>query len=105
MDKLILILHEILHRIPWPSESDLQRVEQALRDLEADLGLSGNLPPAPGPMNAPSEPPPAPDPGPVAETETPADFVPPTSPEVAVSPETDNAFAQGDAATQGDAGA
>ncbi|HUO47994.1 MAG TPA: hypothetical protein VMU09_04090 [Acidimicrobiales bacterium] len=101
MDNLIRLLLEIISRIPWPSESELERIVGLLRDLEAELGLSGNVPPPPGPTNQPA-PAPAPDPGPVAETPVDPGFVPPTSPEVAVSPEADNAFAE--AAPPADAG-
>ncbi len=87
------MLHLLVTKAAYLSETERDATLELLRGVEADFGVSGVVPPAPGAMNAP---PPAPvvDPGPVAEPVPPAEQVPPvTSPEVAVAdPEATNAF-------------
>lgn len=95
MDNLISILLKLIQSVPHLSEADLEEDLDKLRAFEAHVGVSGVVPPATGPTNAPVAPPPEiPVPGPVAEP-VPPDAQPPvpTSPEVAdQAPEATNAF-------------
>jgi len=72
--------------VPYLSEVEHDEEIELLRLIEKDLGVSGVVPPATGPTNAPVATPTL-DPGPVATPEV-GHFTPPVS-----APEHTNAFA------------
>ena len=68
MESLIQLLLRLIQRVPALSEELHDEELDLLRDVENKLGLSGIVPPATGPTNAPPPPAPAVDPpGPVAK--------------------------------------
>jgi hypothetical protein len=94
MENLIKILYHLIEKVPYLSEVEHDGELDLLRLIEKDLGVTGIVPPATGPTNAPVAPVPVvPVPGAVAARAQNRHFIPPTSPEVAgAAPENTNAF-------------
>jgi hypothetical protein len=93
MENLIQLLLTLANKVPYLSESEKDNTLDLLREVEAHLGVSGVVPPHPGPVNAPAPAPKVPVPGPVAQPVPPErQPLPPTFAAAAAAPEASNAF-------------